>query len=255
MTSSDYIQHHLEHWVWSPVGDTSSFWTFHIDTILVSLLCGLFFLGLFRMAISRLSLKNPSRLQTGIEFIVEGIDTQIKEVFSVGDKQVAALSLTIFVWTWLMNFMDLIPVDLIPWIADKAGVHYFRAVPTADLNLTAAMSIAVFIIIQIEGIRAHKLSGFLWEALSHPFTIYLFPVNIAFRIVEEIAKPVSLSLRLFGNMFAGELMFFLIALTPFYIQWALAWIWLGLHLFIITLQAFVFMILTIIYLNMARSSH
>ncbi len=255
MTSSEYIQHHLVHWAWSPYGAESGFWTFHLDTILISFLCGVLWLSIFKFAINRVSVHQPGKLQTGIEMIIEAIHNQVREVFSHSDLSVSALALTIFVWTWLMNFMDLLPVDLLPWLFDKVGVHYFRAVPTADLNLTAAMSISVFFLIQIEGIRAHKLSGFLWDVLAHPFSIYLFPVNLGFRIVEEVAKPVSLSLRLFGNMFAGELMFFLIAMTPIYLQWILAWLWLGLHLFIITLQAFVFMILTLIYLSMARSSH
>lgn len=254
MSASSYVQHHLIHWAWTPTG-MSSFWTLHLDTILISLLCGAFWLGVFIWCANRARVHNPSKLQTTVEMIIEGVNDQIVEIFQVKDNTIGALALTIFVWVWVMNAMDLIPVDLLPWIMAKFNVPYFRAVPTADLNMTAAMAISVFFLIQVEAIRAHKLSGFLWEALSHPFSIYFFPVNLGLRVVEEISKPVSLSLRLFGNMFAGEIMFLLIALTPFYIQWALAWLWLALHLFIITLQAFVFMLLTIVYLSMARSSH
>ena len=154
-----------------------------------------------------------------------------------------------------MNFMDLIPVDLLPVIAHSLGLEYFRAVPTADFSLTLAMGLGVLLIVIYESIKAHSLKGFLWDVLSQPFSIYLFPINIPFRLIEEFAKPTSLSLRLFGNMFAGELIFFLIALTPFWIQWLLGWLWLGLHLFVITLQAFIFMILTIVYVSIARDSH
>lgn len=250
-----YIQHHLVHWTWKPFAGASDFWVINLDTVLLSFFGGLAWLGLFIWAASRLSLNNPGRIQTGVEMIVEAIDYQVKEVFSTSDLRTCALALTIFVWVWVMNFMDLIPVDLLPWIMAKFGVEYFRPVPTADLNMTAAMGISVFFLVQAEAIRSHRVSGYIWDILSHPFSIYAFPINIVLRIIEEVPKPVSLSLRLFGNMFAGELMFLLIAMTPFYYQWALAWLWLGLHLVIITLQAFVFMVLTIVYLGMARNPH
>ena len=255
ITSTEYIQHHLVHWQWSPTGDTSSFWTLNLDTIFFSLICGSVFLGVFIYCAQRVSIDNPTKLQTFVEMIVEFIDEQVVETFKVRDKNVGALGLTIFVWVWLMNFMDMIPVDLLPLLASKIGIDYLRVVPTADLSTTFGLSLSIFILIIIESIRTHSLRGFLWDVISHPFSIYLFPVNIVFRIIEEASKPISLALRLFGNMFAGELIFFLIALTPFSIHWALGGLWLGMHLFIITLQAFIFMILSIVYLGMARTTH
>ena len=255
MTSTEYIQHHLVHWQWSPTGDLSSFWTFNLDTILFSWLCGAIFLGVFAFSAKRASVDKPGKLQTLIEMIIEFIDNQVVETLKTPDKSVGALGLTIFVWVWLMNFMDMIPVDLLPFLAAKIGIPYLRVVPTADLSATFGLSASIFFLIIIESIRSHGIKGFLWDVVSHPFSIYLFPVNIAFRVIEEAAKPISLALRLFGNMFAGELIFFLIALTPFSFQWALGGMWLALHLFIITLQAFIFMILSIVYIGMARSTH
>lgn len=255
INASEYIQHHLKHWQWSPVGDTASFWTFNLDTIFVSIFCGLVFFVTFYTAVRRAQVHNPGRFQVAIEGIIGFVDNQVITMLNERDTNVSSLALSIFMWIWLMNFMDLIPVDLLPFIASKLGVEYFRAVPTADLSLPLAMGLGVLVLIIFESIRSHSLSGFLYDVMAHPFSIYCFPANILFRVVEEVTKPISLSLRLFGNMFAGELIFFLIALTPFWIQWLLGWLWLGLHLFIISLQAFIFMILSIAYLGMARSSH
>lgn len=255
LNATAYIQHHLKYWQWSPAGYEGTFWTFNLDTIFVSIICGLAFYCTFRYYAKQVSLENAGKMQTVVEMIVGFVDNQVFTVLKSQDRHIGALALSIFMWVWLMNFMDLIPVDLIPFIMSKVGVEYFRAVPTADLSLTFAMSLGVFFLILFESIRSHSLKGYLWEVLSHPFSIYLFPANILFRIIEEISKPISLALRLFGNMFAGELIFFLIALTPLYLQWFLGWMWLGLHLFVITLQAFIFMILTIVYLGIARSSH
>ena len=255
LNATEYIQHHLKYWQWSPVGDTTSFWTFNLDTIFVSIVCGLAFFFIFLAAVRRAKIHNPSRFQVAIESIIGFVDNQVTTVLNHKDTNIASLALSIFMWIWLMNFMDLIPVDLLPVIASHLGVEYFRAVPTADLSLTMALALGVFFLIFFEAIRVHSLKGFLYDVLAHPFSIYCFPANILFRIIEEVAKPISLSLRLFGNMFAGELIFFLIALTPFWMQWFLGWLWLGLHLFVITLQAFIFMILSIVYLGIARSSH
>ncbi|MCP8352181.1 F0F1 ATP synthase subunit A [Candidatus Synchoanobacter obligatus] len=255
VNANDYIQHHLKHWQWSPVGDTSSFWTFNLDTILISVVCGLAFFFTFHYCVRQAKAENPGKLQVAVEAVVGFVDGQVQTALNQHDSNVSSLALSIFMWIWLMNFMDLIPVDLIPFVASHLGVAYFRAVPTADLSLPLAIGLSVFCMIVFESIRAHSLKGFLYDVLAHPFSIYFFPANILFRVVEEVTKPVSLSLRLFGNMFAGELVFFLIALTPFWMQWFFGWIWLGLHLFIISLQAFIFMTLTIAYLGMARTSH
>ena len=255
LNPTEYIQHHLKHWQWSPVGDTSSFWTLNLDTILVSIICGLVFFGVFYCCAQRAKLHNPGRLQVAVESIIGFVDEQVISVLGHRDKNIASLGLSIFVWVWLMNFMDLIPVDLIPYLATFFDIEYFRAVPTADLSLTFGMSISIFLLIIFESIRSHGIGAYLYEIAAHPFSIYLFPLNIVLRVAEDLAKPLSLALRLFGNMFAGELIFFLIALTPWSIQWLLGWLWLGLHLFVISIQAFIFMILSIVYLGIARSSH
>lgn len=249
-----YIQHHLVHWQWSPVGDTNSFWTFNVDTILVSIACGLTFLYIFRYVALNASVSNPGRLQLAVESVVEMVDDQVKEVVGKRDTAVCSLALSIFMWIWLMNFMDLIPVDLLPFLASKLDVHFFRAVPTADLSMNFALSLGVLFMIHVESMKVHGFKDYIWEILSHPFSIYLFPVNVAIRILEEFAKPLSLAMRLFGNMFAGEMVFFLIAVSPIYLQWIAGWFWLGLHILIITLQAYIFMLLTIIYIGIARNS-
>ena len=253
--ASEYIKHHLVHWQWSPIGDTSSFLTFNIDTILVSIVCGLVFLGLFRYVATRASVHNPGRLQLAVESIIMMVDEQVTSIHNERDTTISALALSIFVWIWLMNFMDLIPVDLIPFVANKLDVHFFRAVPTADLSMNFALSLGVLFMVHVASLRAHGLKHYIWDILSHPFSIYLFPLNIFIRIVEEFAEPLSLAMRLFGNMFAGELIFFLIALSPIYIQLFAGWFWLAMHILIITLQAFIFMVLTIVYIGIAKNSH
>lgn len=253
--ASAYINHHLIHWQWSPTGDISSFWTFNLDTILISILCGIVFLTLFRYAANRATVKNPSRLQLFVESVVLMVDDQATPIIGERDLTVSSLALTVFVWIWLMNFMDLIPVDLLPVIASHLGIPVFRAVPTADLSMTLAMSISVILIANYEGMKNQGIKHYLWGVLSQPFSIYCFPANIILRLIEDCTKPISLAMRLFGNMFSGELVFFLIALAPFYFQWLLAWVWLALHVFIITLQSFIFMILTVIYVGMARDPH
>jgi F-type H+-transporting ATPase subunit a len=168
---------------------------------------------------------------------------------------IAPLALSIFMWVFLMNFMDLLPVDLLPLIGRSMDIHYLRVVPTADLNTTLGLSLSVFLLIILCNIKVKGVGGFLTEVLSSPFGIKLFPINIIFRCVDEIAKPLSLSLRLFGNMYAGELIFILIAMMPWYVQWAPGWLWAVFHILIITLQAFIFMMLTIVYLSMAHENH
>jgi len=253
--AEEYIQHHLMHWQWNHTGDVTGFWTFNLDTILVSIFCGLFFLGVFYHAARKSTVHNPSRFQIFIESIVLMVDGQVTEILHKRDSSVSALALSVFVWIWLMNFMDLIPVDLLPVAFNHLGVGHFRAVPTADLSLTLALSLSVLLFVQYEGIKSHGLKKFTWDILSHPFPAYCFPVNIFFRLLEDLPKSISLAMRLFGNMFSGEIIFFLIALTPIWIQWLLGWFWLGFHVFIITLQSFIFMVLTVVYIGIAKNSH
>jgi F-type H+-transporting ATPase subunit a len=151
--------------------------------------------------------------------------------------------------------MDLVPVDLLPAIASVFGIHYLRVVPSTDLNSTFALSISVLFLVYFYSIKVKGGMGFAKEVLYHPFGKWLMPFNLLLRIVEDLAKPISLSLRLFGNLYAGELIFILIALLPWWLQFTLGWPWAVFHLLIITLQAFIFMVLTIVYLSMAHEDH
>ena len=259
VTTTAYIHHHLNNWVFGlmswKAGVEDGFWTLNIDTLLFSSLLGVLFIVLFRRAARSATAGVPGRWQNFVEVIVEFVDQQVKETFHGKDKLIAPLALTIFVWVFLMNAMDLIPVDLLPHAASMVGIPHLRVVPTAELSLTFALSISVFFLILIYNIRAKGFKAFGKEILTHPFGIYGFPLNVVLRVVEELAKPLSLSLRLFGNLFAGELVFILIALLPWWIQWTLGGVWALFHILIITLQAFIFMMLTIVYLSMTQESH
>jgi len=186
--------------------------------------------------------------------VLNFVDQQVKDTYHGRSKLVTPLAITIFVWVFLMNAMDLIPVDFLPMALGAVGVHYFKAVPTTDPNLTFGMSLSVFVIMIVMGIQVKGVGGFMHEVFTAPFGAKLAPVNFLFRVIEDIAKPISLSLRLFGNMYAGEMVFILIALLGL-AQLPLALPWALFHILIITLQAFVFMMLTIVYMSMASESH
>ncbi len=249
LTTSGYIVHHLTN---LSVGH--GFWTFHLDTLIVSGLLGLFaFIGMARLA-GKASVTNPGKMQTLVELVLSFVDQQAKDTYHGRSPLVTPLAITIFIWVFLMNAMDLIPVDFIPLLLGLAGVHYFKSVPTTDPNLTFAMSLTVFTIMLVMGVKVKGVGGFLHEVFTVPFGAKLAPLNLLFRIIEDIAKPISLSLRLFGNMYAGEMVFILIALMGIW-QLPLALPWALFHILIITLQAFVFMMLTIVYLSMASESH
>ena len=268
ITSAQYIQHHLYHlqlnlqtlfqtdtFSKADRGTGGGFWNLHFDTLSVSFLLGVMMCTIFRLVAVRASTDVPGKLQNFVEMIVEFVQNTVKEAFHGRSELVAPLALTIFVWVFLMNLMDLIPVDLIPRLMDLIGIHYFRAVPTADPNLTFSLSITVFLITIFYNFKIKGLKNLGKEVLTKPFGPWLFPVNIIFRVIEEIVRPISLSLRLFGNLYAGELVFILIALLPWYVQWTLGTVWAIFHILIITIQAFIFMMLTIIYLSMAHESH
>ena len=249
LTTSGYIVHHLTN---LSVGQ--GFWTFHLDTLIVSGLLGLFaFIGMARLA-GKSSVTNPGKMQTLVELVLSFVDQQAKDTYHGRSPLVTPLAITIFIWVFLMNAMDLIPVDFIPLLLGLTGVHYFKVVPTTDPNLTFAMSLTVFTIMLVMGVKVKGVGGFLHEVFTVPFGAKLAPLNLLFRIIEDIAKPISLSLRLFGNMYAGEMVFILIALMGIW-QLPLALPWALFHILIITLQAFVFMMLTIVYLSMASESH
>jgi F-type H+-transporting ATPase subunit a len=259
LTPNEYIHHHLTYWT---VGH--GFWSLDLDTLLVSVGLGFLFFFSFWMAARKATSGVPGRWQNFVEMVVSFVDNQVKETFHGRSKLVAPLALTIFAWVWLMNFMDMIPVDLLPRIAQLIGLAgganpehvYLKVVPTNDLNMTFAMSISVFLLMIFYSIKVKGGKGYLKEILFHPFNHWVFiPVNVLLRLVEDLAKPVSLSLRLFGNMYAGELLFILIALLPWWAQWPLSFAWTVFHLLIITIQAFIFMMLTVVYMSMAHESH
>jgi F-type H+-transporting ATPase subunit a len=256
-SASGYIQHHLTHLT---VG--TGFWSLNLDTLSISFILGAFLLGVFRFAATHATVASPGRLQLWVEVIVDFVDAQVKDSFHGHNRLIAPLAMTIFCWVFLMNFMDLLPVDFLPGLVSFVGVEKLRVVPTADLNLTFGLSLSVFAILIGLGIQAKGMGAFLGEFLFHPFSTeskvaqaMLMPINILLKTVEECAKPISLALRLFGNMYSGELIFILIALLPGSVQWLLGAPWAIFHILIITLQAFIFMMLTIVYSNMAAQGH
>lgn len=248
--ATGYIIHHL-----TPLTVGEGFWTFHLDTLFFSVVLGAVFLLAFKKVADSVTTGVPSGAQNFVEMIVEFVDTQVKDSFHGKSDLIAPLALTIFVWVFLMNLMDLLPVDLLPMIGAMEGLPYLRSVPSTDLNATFAMSITVFILILFYSIKIKGPVGFAKEMLLQPFGPWLMPFNLLLKSVEEIAKPISLGLRLFGNLYAGELIFILIALLPWYLQPVLSFPWAVFHILIITLQAFIFMVLTIVYLSMAHEDH
>ena len=270
---TEYIQHHLHHLQWQ-VGD-SKFMTINIDSVFFLLLMAGLFLGLFLYVSRRATAGVPGKLQCALEMLVTGIDGLVRETFHGQSKFIAPLAVTIFCLVFLMNFMDMVPVDLLPWAAHSVGVNYLRVVPTADLNTTLGMALGVFLLIHYFGIKHKGLGLFVKEAFTAPFhaegklmTILLAPANLLLRLIEEMVRPISLSLRLFGNMYAGELIFILIAVMTLgsslgaLSTWAMipaqfvsGFIWTAFHVLVITLQAFIFMMLTVVYLSMAAEKH
>ncbi len=250
LTSAKYITHHLTNLTW---GD--GFYAVHLDTLIISWIMGLIFLGTFYLAARRVTSGVPGGLQNFVEVLVEFVNQQVKDIYHGKSDWIAPLALSIFVWVFLMNFMDLLPVDLLPRIASLFGIHYLKVVPTTDPNLTLGMSISVFLMTIYYNIKCKGPIGFTKELFCAPFGIWFFPFNMMLRIVDECAKPISLGLRLFGNLYAGELIFILIALLPWWTQWPLGLVWALFHIIIIILQAFIFMMLTLIYVSQAHESH
>jgi F-type H+-transporting ATPase subunit a len=257
ITQAEYVQHHLEHlslnlnsFAYEPNG----FWTLNLDTLLVSLTLGLVIAFLMRLVAVRATPGVPGKLQNFVEIIVEFVQKSVSDTFHGTSVIIAPLALTIFVWVFMMNVMDLLPIDVLPRMLSVVGFTHFKSVPTADPNMTFAMSLSVFVLIIYYNF-AIKGWALAKEVLTKPFGPWLFPLNVIFRFVEELVKPLSLALRLFGNMFAGELVFVLIALLPWWAQWLPGGIWSIFHILIISIQAFIFMMLTIVYLSMAHDTH
>jgi F-type H+-transporting ATPase subunit a len=275
LTPSEYIQHHLTHLTWGRFPDghwgiahsaaetkAMGFMSVNLDTMGWSLILGALFLFFFTRAARRASTGVPTGFQNVAEMAVEFIESSVRGSFSGKNDLIAPLALTIFVWIFLQNLMDLIPVDVLPLLlAEVFHIHHNKVVPTTDPNATFGMSLGVFVLIIYYSIKIKGVGGFLGELSFQPFGKLGLPANLLLEGINLIAKPVSLSLRLFGNMYAGEMIFILIALLfNAGIFWgALGGVlqvgWAIFHILIITLQAFIFMTLTIVYLDMAHQEH
>lgn len=250
LTTAKYITHHLTNLRFG-----EGFFSLHMDTLIFAWVLGVFFLVLFRIAAKRVTSGVPGGLQNFVEAVFDFVSQQVEDTYHGKSTLVAPLALTIFVWVLLMNLMDLIPVDLLPYMASFAGVSHLRVVPTTDPNLTLGMSLSVFLLTLFYSVKVKGVIGLGKEIFTSPFGPWFFPFNLLLRLVDELAKPISLGLRLFGNLYAGELIFILIALLPWWGQWPLGWIWAVFHILIIVLQAFIFMMLTIVYISQAHEAH
>lgn len=295
ITSADYIKHHLTNWTYGqfPQGHEQAgqwgfahtaaeaksmgFMAIHVDTMLWSLITGLTFLFFFSKAAKKATADTPSGFQNFVEMLVEFVQTSVRGSFTAKNDMVAPLALTVFVWIFLMNLMDLVPVDWIPHLSGWVGATFFgmdphhvymKIVPSTDPNATIGMAFSVFFLVLFYSFKMKGVGGFMGELTLMPFQsnnkvvqALFIPVNFLLEFVSLIAKPISLALRLFGNMYAGEMIFILIAIM-FNAGLVMATLggflqlgWAIFHILIITLQAFIFMTLTIVYLDMAHSEH
>jgi F-type H+-transporting ATPase subunit a len=275
-TAGEYIVHHLQHLQNQKQAAVVDFSVFNIDSIFYATLLGIVSCWVLWRAASRATAGVPGRFQAAVELLVEMVDSQAKGIVhnATSRKLVAPLALTVFVWIFVMNAMDLLPVDLLPAIWHVAGPamgapDYMRVVPTADLSVTMGLSLSVLLICLFYNVKIKGLGGWVHELFSAPFgdKFYLYPINFAMQVIEFVAKTVSHGMRLFGNMYAGELIFMLIALMGG--AWSLSATGIGLaighiiagsvwaifHILIITLQAFVFMMLTLVYVGQAHDAH
>ena len=273
-SSSEYIKHHLQNLTYGQHADGTwgiahnaaeaqamGFWAINLDSMGFAIGLGLLFLLIFRAAAKKATTGVPSGLQNFVEMVVEFIDTSVRGSFSHKNALVAPLAMTVFIWVFLMNFMDLLPVDWLPHAATLAGIPFLKVVPSTDPNITFGLSLSIFFLVLYYSVKMKGAGGFFSELAFQPFPKFLFPVNLLLEGVGLIAKPISLALRLFGNMYAGEMIFILIALMfggPLILALfggMLQWAWAVFHILIITLQAFIFMTLTIVYLDMAHAEH
>lgn len=274
VSSTHYIKHHLTYLTYDlktmSLGASGGFWTINLDTIFISVALGLFVVLFLYAGARRVSTGVPSKLQNFSELMLQFADNQVKDCFHGQNKLIGPLGLTIFMWVFLMNFMDILPVDILPNLAKLVGIDYLKVVPTNDLNQTFAMSLSVFILIVFYSLKIKGPKTFIKELTLQPFNSpWFIPFNLLLEVVGLVAKPISLALRLFGNLYAGELIFILIALltlnatTDFSMstatlgvtQFLLSLGWSIFHILVITLQAFIFMVLTIVYLSLAHEDH
>jgi len=274
ISNTEYIKHHLTYLSFNlktmSFGN-GGFWTVNLDTIFFSLLMGIIAIGVLYAAARKVTAGVPGKLQNFAEMMLQFADGQVKDCFHGKNDLIGPLALTIFLWVFLMNFMDIVPVDILPKVAQLFGIHYLKVVPTNDLNMTFAMSLSVFFLIIFYSLKIKGIKGFTKELTLQPFNHPLaIPFNLLLELTGLIAKPISLALRLFGNLYAGELIFILIGLLTLQSSWSeptvgsvslsitqvlLSLGWSIFHILVITLQAFIFMVLTIVYLSLAHEEH
>jgi F-type H+-transporting ATPase subunit a len=277
-SANEYILHHLTFLQNKDPQGILDFSVIHWDSVFFSVVLALLFGGSFYLAARKAKSGVPTKFQNFIELLIEKVNEQVDGAFSHGASSlVAPLGLTIFCWVLLFNAMDVLPVDLLPAIAHGAGFEHLKVVPSTDLNVTFALSLTVFVLIIYYSIKMKGLGGFIGEFTLQPFSaknpvvkVLLIPANLILEVVPFIARPISLSLRLYGNLFAGEMIFLLLAALTLagmsqlsgaggwillIVQFLLALLWAIFHLLVITLQAFIFMVLTIVYLAMAHEHH
>jgi F-type H+-transporting ATPase subunit a len=274
-TGSEYIKHHLTNltfgkdptdgvWKFAHTAQEAQdmgFYAIHVDSMGWAIGLGIIFIMLFSIVARKASTGIPGGLQNAVEIVIEFIDSNVKDTFSHKNKLIAPMALTAFVWILLMNLMDLVPVDWVPQLFHLSGVEYMKIVPTTDPNVTMGMSLSVFFLALFFSIKNKGFGGFAGELTLHPFTsknllvkLILIPINLFLEGVSLLAKPISHGLRLFGNLYAGEMIFILIALLPLYVQWTLSVPWAIFHILVIVLQAFIFMVLMVVYMNMAHDT-
>ncbi|MBV9911694.1 MAG: F0F1 ATP synthase subunit A [Sinobacteraceae bacterium] len=276
-SANEYILHHLTFLSNKEPNGIVDFSVIHWDSVFFSVLLAVVFAGSFYWAARKATSGVPGRFQNFVELLVEKVNEQVADAFKGSSRLIAPLGLTIFCWVLLFNAMDVLPVDLLPAAAHQAGFEHLKVVPSTDLNVTFALSLTVFVLIIYYSIRMKGLGGFIGEFTLQPFTArnpivkaLLVPANLLLEVVPFIARPISLSLRLYGNLFAGEMIFLLLAALSLagvqqlhhasgwlflVVQFVLALVWAIFHLLVITLQAFIFMVLTIVYLAMAAEHH
>ena len=260
LTPTSYIQHHL-HNLTGQVGEGGAFWTIHVDTLVTSLLMGLLMVGMFWVATRRPTAGVPGKWQAFVEILLEFVDRQAKDTYRGPSKLVTPIAITLFFWILLMNMIKFIPADFISIPLSWVGVDYWKPVPTADVNATLGLSISVFFLMLFFAIKSQGFGGFTKGFLTAPFGKWMMPFNLILNIVEWVSKPISLAMRLFGNMFGGEIVFLLI--------WVLGGAsilgllggavfglgWMIFHILVVPLQAFIFMMLSIVYLSLVEDAH
>jgi F-type H+-transporting ATPase subunit a len=261
LTPTEYISHHLTHGT-AKVGD-GSFWTLHFDSLAVSIVLGVVGVGFLWWVVRGATAGVPGRRQAFVELLIGFVDEQAKGIFKHGDRNafIAPAALTVFVWVLLMNSMDFLPVDIVAKGTHLVSEHGFRIVPTADVNTTFALALSVWFLMIWFSIAAKGFGGWMHELFCSPFGKWMFPFNLLFNAIEYLSKPLSHSLRLYGNMYAGEIIFLLLwmwaatGLVGTIFGSVLGLGWAIFHILIVALQAYVFMMLTIVYLSMAHEHH